>query len=480
MSFCTPRAAALLCALLAAPAVRAQDAPPEAPTAPAADPLAKLDALRAPAPAEKQLGADHPPMPGAWHNGLRFTSEDKNFTIFLAGRVHFDAVSYLAPTGVRRNIPGNNPLEDGVAFRRARITIGGTIYKNFEFLTEYDFFNGFQTSAAENRQANVPVPTELWVQFKELPWVGNVRIGNQKPLYSFEHLTSSRFLNFIERSLGFDAFAENQNNGFQPGVTVSDTYADKHGTWGVGVFKYTRSIFGTGLGRNETELNGRATFLPVYQEDGRYLVHVGVGGYARDLDQDQARYRSRLDARSNPSAFASLVADTGLFFGTQQYAVIPEFVAVAGPWSFQTEYYASWVGHTRAAGPNNTRLADQGTGYFQSAYGEVHYFLTGEHREYNRDSGTFTRVTPRSNVAWNRCGFTGIGAWQLALRYSYLDLNSKSVRGGEVHALTFGLNWFLNPNMKLQSNYSLTHRNASGTAGDGFINIFGVRTAIDF
>jgi len=160
--------------------------------------------------------------------------------------------------------------------------------------------------------------------------------------------------------------------------------------------------------------------------------------------------------------------------------VIPEFVAVAGPWSFQSEYYASWVGHTRAVGPNNTRLADQGTTYFQSAYGEVHYFLTGEHREYNRDSGAFTRVTPRSNFAWNRCGFTGTGAWQVALRYSYLDLNSKGIRGGEVHAMTLGLNWFLNPNMKLQSNYSLTHRNASGTAGDGYINIFGVRTAIDF
>jgi len=38
------------------------------------------------------------------------------------------------------------------------------------------------------------------------PWVGNVRIGNQKPPISFEHMTSSRFLNFMERSLGFDAF----------------------------------------------------------------------------------------------------------------------------------------------------------------------------------------------------------------------------------------------------------------------------------
>ena len=448
------------------------DAPPERRvTHP--DPLTALETVRGPS-------ADGTPLNDFWRNGVRFESADKNFSIFLAGRSHFDAVSYLAPTGVRQNIPGPLPLEDGVVFRRARFTMGGTIYKNFEFLTEIDFFNGFVTSVAENRQANVPVPTDLWVQFKELPWIGNVRIGNQKPLYSFEHLTSSRFLNFMERSLGFDAFIENFNNGFQPGVTVFDTYADKRGTWGVGVFKNTRGIFGANVGRNETEVNGRVTYLPVYDEDGRYLVHVGLGAYGRDLDQDQARYRARPDARSATSAFSPLLADTGLFFGTNQYGLFPELVMVSGPWSFQSEYYASWVGHARAVGPNNTRLADQGGVFFQSVYGEVHYFLTGEHRPYNRDSGAFTRVVPKRPVSWDRCGFTGCGAWQLTARYSYLDLNDKGIRGGEIHDMTLGLNWFLNPNMKLQWNYFLAHRNANGTAGDGFVQGFGMRTAIDY
>ena len=41
-----------------------------------------------------------------------------------------------------------------------------------------------------------------------MPWIGNLRIGNQKPPISFEHMTSSRFLNFLERSYGFDAFFE--------------------------------------------------------------------------------------------------------------------------------------------------------------------------------------------------------------------------------------------------------------------------------
>ena len=94
-------------------------------------------------------------------------------------------------------------------------------------------------------------------------------------------------------------------------------------------------------------MNGRVTFLPVYAEDGKYLVHVGVGAAARDLDQDQQRYRARLDARNSPSAFSPLVADTGLFFGTQQQLLVPELVMVAGPWTFQSEYYASWVQNAR-------------------------------------------------------------------------------------------------------------------------------------
>ena len=108
------------------------------------------------------------------------------------------------------------------------------------------------------------------------------------------------------------------------------------------------------------------------------------------------------------------------------------------------------------------------------------YFLTGEHREYNKESATFTRVVPRQRLAWKRTGFTGGGAWQVAARYSYLDLNSKGIEGGRVHDLTVGLNWFLNPNMKVQFNYFLTDRDAAGTAGDGLIHGFATRLAIDW
>lgn len=416
----------------------------------------------------------------SWRHGLRFEADDKSYSLFVGGRAQFDTVGYITTRSIRQNIPGTTPLEDGVSFRRLRLDVGGTIYKTIEFYTQVDFANGFLAVPGQNRVTNATYPTDVWVTFRELPVVGNVRVGNHKPWYSFEHLTSSRFLNFLERSPGFDAFAEGFNNGFEPGISAFDTYADKRGTWAAGLFKTTRAPFGWNVGRNENEVNGRVTYLPLYEDAGRTLLHVGVGAAHRDLDEGQARFRARLDARNSPGTFASMVADTGLMLGSRQQLLIPELVAVAGPLSFQSEYYASWVSGVSTASADNRPLAPLGTVYFQSWYAEVHYFLTGEHREYNRDAGTFTRVVPRNRLQWDRNGFTGWGAWQVAARYSYLDLNSKGIIGGEVQDMTLGLNWFLNPNAQVQFNYFLADRDVPGTVGDGLIHGFATRMAINF
>ncbi len=450
-----------------------------APVAPVTIPALPVEAKPAPSPPSTTV-ADGTPLNDYWRNTLRFESADKSFSLFVGGRFQFDGVSYLTTQSLRNNVPGTNPLEDGVSFRRIRFDVGGTIYENIDFYAQVDFANGFLTAPSGGRLTNSTYPTDMWVTFKDLPFVGNVRVGNQKPLYSFEHMTSSRFLTFLERSPGFDAFVEGFNNGFEPGISVFDTYLEKRGTWAAGVFKNTRSPFGWNVGRNEVEVNGRVTYLPVYEGGGRQLIHVGVGAAHRDLDDDQARFRARFDARNSPSSFSSLLADTGLFFGSRQQLIVPELAAVCGPWSLQAEAYASWVENAATEKPDGSRLAQQGTVFFWSAYAEVGYFLTGEHREYNKESATFTRVVPNRRLAWKRDGFTGPGAWQVAARYSYLDLNSAGITGGRAHDLTLGLNWFLNPNTKVQFNYFLSDRDAAGTVGDGLIHGFATRLAIDW
>jgi len=46
--------------------------------------------------------------------------------------------------------------------------------------------------------------------------------------------------------------------------------------------------------------------------------------------------------------------------------------------------------------------------------------------------------------------------------------------------MTVGLNWFLNPNMKIQCNYMLAQRDGQQGQGNGNFDGFGVRAAIDF
>jgi len=47
----------------------------------------------------------------------------------------------------------------------------------------------------------------------------------------------------------------------------------------------------------------------------------------------------------------------------------------------------------------------------------------------------------------------GRGAYEVAARYSYLDLDSGTIAGGKLHDLTLGLNWYANRNMRMMFNY---------------------------
>mgnify|MGYP002266808353 CR=1 FL=1 len=86
----------------------------------------------------------------------------------------------------------------------------------------------------------------------------------------------------------------------------------------------------------------------------------------------------------------------------------------------------------RCAGAAGDGIGAVGTPVFPSFCVMSSYILTGEHRRYRKAVGAFGRVIPEHST----------GAWELALRYSYLDLDSGSVEGGTLHSATAGLNWY--------------------------------------
>ena len=438
----------------------------------------RLDGLGA-APAKKDEGSPLD-MKGVWKNGLEFTSKDKKFRVQVGGRVQFDGSFFDASNAIQTGPDGVGPLLDGVDFRRARIKIDGTMYETIDWSTQFDFVNSQNvdptTPARQNSVANVAVPTDLWINFGKLPIVGNFRIGNFKEYIGFEHLTSSRFLNFMERSYNQDSFTGPFNNGFSQGFGFHNTYGeDENGTWGIGMFKNNSNGYAWGVGDGEYAVTGRATALLLYEEEGENLVHVGAAFSHRDTVNDQLRIRTRGSVRSGPPALWNVYANTGTMSANSQDLLAGEFVVVRGPWTLQSEYVASIVDQVHIGG------GQQGTAVFQGGYGEILYFLTGEHQHYEKKAAAFGRTIPHENFSLadgDNCG--GWGAWQAGVRYNFLDLDDAGVHGNTLKTVVFGLNWYLNPNTKVQWNYDITKRTTFAAGGDGYIHAFGTRVAYDF
>ena len=76
----------------------------------------------------------------------------------------------------------------------------------------------------------------------------------------------------------------------------------------------------------------------------------------------------------------------------------------------------------------------------------------------------------------NGCGY---GAWEVAARFSHLDLNDENIQGGTLTDYTVGVNWFLNPYLKCVFNW--IHAMPDSPAfPKSQTDFFGIRTQADF
>jgi phosphate-selective porin len=163
-------------------------------------------------PEPYEIGSDKV-FKDTWADGFQAEAAHKDFRVKIGGRTQVDAVAFTKGQQLDqpRNQGGLDPeLSDTVAFRRARLRIEGRMYEFYDWACEYDFVNQINVNnevyPTERDSGPLTAVTDLWLQIRELPILGIVRIGNQKDPYGYEHLTSSRWLNFMERSFAQDAF----------------------------------------------------------------------------------------------------------------------------------------------------------------------------------------------------------------------------------------------------------------------------------
>ncbi len=415
------------------------------------------------------------PMNAAWKNGLQIESKDEQFRVHVGGSLQFDTGWNSASQAVQFGPGGIGELQDGAYFRRARIRVDGTLYQHFEWVAEFDFANNIENdTSTSTQQIGSPSFSDVWFAVNDLPYLGTVRVGWMKEPIGFNHLTSSRWRNFMETSPGTDSLGLHS-----PGVLLRNESEDERLTWAAGFFHTQNDNFGFGVGDGQYAETGRVTWLPWYEDEGSQLLHLGIGATHRHVDANAVTLHGRPSVRTMPGSIEPSLADTGSIGGTTQEVVDVELAGVLGPWTIQSEYYASFI-HD-AVFPNDppSNGVAKGTLFYQGAYVEALYFLTGEYRAYNRKNAVFDRVIPRRNFnVWGE--EDGWGAWQVGVRYGYLDLQDKGVNGATLNDVVLGLNWFLNPNMKVQWNLAFDHRDATPSGSNGWTYNFGARVALDF
>jgi phosphate-selective porin OprO/OprP len=354
------------------------------------------------------------PTPSTYNGGyLVFQSADGAFQYWLDGRMQVDAAAYRGNT---------NELGSGTDVRRARLGWKATLFKNWHGETDVDF--------AENS-----------VEMKDM-WIGYVgfegfliRAGQYKEPFSLETLTSSKYINFMERS-----YIDNLSPDRHIGAGVSTS-----GKW----FYASGGVFGQAVGTVDATgqaeghaYTGRLVIAPIHS-DGR-LIHFGgalsrrTPDAAAGVDTSTVRFRARPETWISKSRFISTGKIRGVDYTNYVNA---EFASTYGPALLQAEY--STVAIHKLGGLPGTS--------FDGGYVAATYFITGEHRPYVMEEGEFDRVIPKSQK----------GALEVAARWSTLDLNDPTpgvdIRGGRGTNATLGLNWHINANFKWMMNVTRVH-----------------------
>jgi phosphate-selective porin OprO/OprP len=312
--------------------------------------------------------------------------------IIFFGRLELDGALYDG--GVLED-------EDGFDMRRLRLGLAGHIIKwpGWNYKLELDLTDG------ENSLS------DFYLSRRFEKW-GTVRIGNQKVAQTLSGQTSSLSIAFMERPLPVLAFTLRRRLGIG-----WDTHLKKLGA-NVTVFAGdpNESVGSEGWA-------ARAYFNPT--RDQFQVTHVGASIMQLSSEND-----SRIWARPESHVTNIRLVDTGVWPEVDVGSALGlELAGARGPLTFKSEFYSAEWSRKDARNPK-----------FKGWYGEVSWFLSGESALY-RD-GKFIRP----NISGNN------GAWQVAVRFSTVNLNDEDVQGGTQKNLSFGVSWYSRTHWRFMAN----------------------------
>ena len=394
-----------------------------------------------------QETAEPNPFSIKWDNGFRVTSQDNNFKLKFGGRIMWDHAYFKQDDDLDASF-GELESSDGTEFRRVRFFISGLLYKNFEFKLNVDWAGGITTLK------------DAYIGVRNLPIVGTVRVGHVKEPLRFDALTSSKYIVFLERGIPADISNERNN-----GILLMNDFLDDKLSIQAGVFRNANSNGNDKFADESVALTYRLTTLAINDKEKEKLLHFGVSHSYRKPDRDE--YSISIRPKSHLS---KKYISTGNIEDVNTVNILNiEAVYSIGPFTAQAEYLSDF------AHQENAEVSQ--TYQFANYYAQVSFFITGEHRPYIDSYETFGRVKPHKNFMDGSSG--GAGAFEVALRYGYTNLNSLDIYGGTQGDITVGVNWYLNPAARIMFNYVFTDIDQKEVGG-GKLHIAEVRFQVDF
>jgi len=381
-------------------------------------------------------------------DGISWESGDGDNKMSINGRIQLDYRNFDWNEGKSTGTNANDA--DTFDVRRAYLGAKGTFAKYYDFEVTADFAQLSSTSAGY---------TPLDVAYMNVKWwkQAQFQFGQFKMPFSLEERTSSRFVDFQERS-----FVNNASlvPGKERGMMI-------HGTPITGVNYALAFSNGQGKNVNETDIREDSKDMIAHVDTNiaeiignkDMVIHLGAS-YANGDLPTAAAGKQRTEGRGNEffsaTAFNSANPATATTNTMERTRTGLEGVFAYGPFKAQTEWAkANFEGKT------NTNVSYDRD--MSAYYVEALWLITGESYADAYKGGKFDRIRPKND--FNPSG-AGMGAWEAGIRFSKFDASdfkttntvgtgvlTATTATNEADAWTIGLKWLPTANSRFLLNY---------------------------
>jgi phosphate-selective porin OprO/OprP len=373
-----------------------------------------------------------------WKGAPQFQNDTLTFKV--RGRVYEDFVYQKVDRQTGADFKASN-----TRLRTARLGVEGTWNTNWAYKAEASISSAGGTTQWE----------DLILEYKPTDNL-SIMAGNFKTV-SFENISSSRYITFMERGPYNDVLDIGR---------VANVMVKANGeNWTASVAVSGDSLNNadptqSNTGGSETlGWNARVTYVPINTDTMK--LHLGAWGRVRDR-QDQANFTYQ--NRNNTNYGARYITSGAI--GVSDRMIGGEALFIYGPFSLQGEY--ADVKFDRIG-----NLSDE----FKAFYVSGSWFITGEMRNLDVKKGELGRTKILNPVTSG-----GMGAIEVAVRYDNVDLTDISgvATAGEYEAFTVGLNWHPHPYVRFMANYTKSENDNRLAGADVDVDTLQFRAQFDF